>query len=73
MYRDGNEDELHLAVARAIQTNQHEAMVVSPVALVAAVILFGRSSGSVTMGKLALCNVVQLCMCTHIIYLRYHL
>lgn len=49
---DGNEDELHLAVARAIQTNQHEAMVVSPVALVAAVILFGRSSGSITMGTI---------------------
>ncbi|KAI7885881.1 hypothetical protein K492DRAFT_141202 [Lichtheimia hyalospora FSU 10163] len=49
---DGNQDELHSAVARAIQTNQHEAMVVSPVALVAAVILFGRSSGSITMGTI---------------------
>ncbi|KAI9310265.1 male sterility protein-domain-containing protein [Dichotomocladium elegans] len=44
--------QLSAIVSRTIQTNQHRATIVSPVALVAAVILFGRSYGSITMGSL---------------------
>ena len=39
-------------VARMIQKQHHEATAVSPVSLVAAVVLFGRTSGGITMGKL---------------------
>ena len=35
-----------------IQKQHHEATAVSPVSLVAAVVLFGRTSGGITMGKL---------------------
>ena len=39
-------------VARMIQKQHHEATAVSPVSLVAAVVLFGRTSGGITMGKI---------------------
>lgn len=39
-------------VARKVQRGQHVASVVSPVTLVAATLLFGRSSGGISLGKI---------------------
>ena len=52
MNREEKQDMRDFAnvVAGTIQKRHHEATVVSPVALVAAVVLFGRSSNGITMG-----------------------
>ncbi|KAI8381317.1 male sterility protein-domain-containing protein [Radiomyces spectabilis] len=39
-------------IAKAVQRKQHEATIVSPVALVAATVLFGRAINGISMGKI---------------------
>ncbi|KAI9498954.1 male sterility protein-domain-containing protein [Zychaea mexicana] len=49
---DENQHEFANTVARTIQKRHHEASAVSPVSLVAAVVLFGRTSNGITMGAI---------------------
>lgn len=47
-----DEDAIADFIAKKIQQGQHEANVVSPVALVAAALLFGRTYSGITLGKI---------------------
>ncbi|KAG1141507.1 hypothetical protein G6F38_008375 [Rhizopus arrhizus] len=47
-----DEDVIADFIAKKIQKGQHEASIVSPVALTAATLLYGRIEGGITLGKL---------------------
>ncbi|CEG66026.1 hypothetical protein RMATCC62417_02685 [Rhizopus microsporus] len=58
-----DEDAIADFIAKKIQRGQHEASVVSPVTLVAATLLFGRTTGGITLGT----------VCKHITWLHKEL